>query len=162
MQKLLQISSTTVIFLLLSVRSYAYGDVFLYPYKASNTHVYTRPYSGYFKALNGDFHDASKYYKSESVELNVTGFLLIKWSSATTLKLPWFLDLGYKSKLYSVDPVIKIGVYVVNIDGSRKIELGVDNLLREFHCGTGLPWVDKPAAYSSKQAAVSVRWTLEF
>ena len=170
--------SAILIFLFLSLKTYAFGDVILYPFKASNTHVYTRPYSGYFEALNGDFHDASKYYKSESIELNVSGFLLFPWSYSTTLKLPWFLDLGYKSKLYSVDPVIKVGVHVVNINGNRKIELGVDNLIkiggeviewpcvddlfREFHCGTGLPWVDKPAASPIKQTAVSVRWTMAF
>jgi len=156
----------------------AFGEIALYPYKGSNEHVYTKPYSGHFRAINGDYHDASEYYKSERVELNATGLLLISRSPSTTLKLPWFIDLGYKSRLYSVDPVIEFGVLVVNVKENRTFEFGLDNLIkiggkvserpcvdsfnREFHCGTGLPWIDRPEVFQGKKITLSVSWRLTF
>ena len=154
------------------------GEIALYPYKGSNKHVYTKPYSGHFQAINGDYHDASEYYKSERLELNASGLLLISWSPSTTLKMPWFIDLGYKSRLYNVDPVIEFGVFVVNIKENRTLEFGLDNLIkiggkvseqpcvdsfyREFHCGTGVPWTDSPKVFQGKKITLSVSWKLMF
>lgn len=166
------------VFILFACSNNAYGEIALYPYKGSNKHVYTKPYSGHFQAINGDYHDASEYYKSERLELNASGLLLISWSPSTTLKMPWFIDLGYKSRLYNVDPVIEFGVFVVNIKENRTLEFGLDNLIkiggkvseqpcvdsfyREFHCGTGVPWTDSPKVFQGKKITLSVSWKLMF
>lgn len=170
--------SLITIFIFCLFSNNAFGEVLLFPYEGSNKHIYTKPYSGHFNALNGDYHDASEYYKSERLELNISGLLLIAMSPSTTLRLPWFVDLGYKSRLYSVDPLIEFGVHVVNIKGNRTFEFGLDNLVkiggevseqpcvdslyREFHCGTGVPWTDKPEISDSKHLVLSIRWTLNF
>lgn len=156
----------------------AFSEIALYPYRGSNKHVYTKPYSGHFQAINGDYHDASEYYKSERLELNANGLLLISWSPSTTFKMPWFIDLGYKSRLYNVDPVIEFGVFVINIKENRTLEFGLDNLIkiggkvseqpcvdsfyREFHCGTGVPWTDRPKVFQGKKIALSLSWKLMF
>ena len=96
----------------------------------------------------------------------------------TTLKIPWSFDNGYKSDLFNTNPVLQLGAFLVVKRSNLLIEFGANNLLqiggrvseracvdslsREFHCGTGLPWVDRPPANIDNQKKFLVRVTYSF
>lgn len=130
----------------------------IYPTSGASEHYYGRPYTGFFTSANGEFHDASDYYRSNSSELHLKGIALLRASETEFIKFNWILDFGYSSELYTVRPSLMTDIsYVIakqnvtyNLGLKNAIMLGgkieesacVDVLSREFHCGTGLPWAD--------------------
>ena len=132
--------------------------VISYPTSGYSSHFYKVPYTGHFTAVNGSYFDASQYYKSQRVELNISGFTAVFLNEAWTLKFDWTFDQGFYSDLYQVGSSLKSNVTFIKSLENAKIELGlqnailmggsvqenacIDTLKREFHCGTGLPWSD--------------------
>lgn len=121
-------------------------------------HAYGIPYTGHFTALNGNYFDASQFYESKKPEIHISGFTAFFFPNGWTLKLDWIADLGYSSDLFEVSPSIRSDLIFIRSVENVNIEVGladflllggnvtesacVDSLYRDFHCGTGLPWVD--------------------
>lgn len=138
----------------------AAADFIFTPTSGSSTHQFSSPYSGKFQAINGESFDVSQYYASSQTELYLSG--LVKWDMdhGLSFTVPWSFDLGYESDLFKTDPVLQLGVSVNVLSENQSFRFGVNNLLtiggnitetacvdrllRDFHCGTGLPWVDRP------------------
>ena len=132
--------------------------VISYPISGFSSHFYKVPYTGHFTAVNGSYFDASQYYKSQRVELNISGFTAVFLNKIWTLKFDWTFDQGFYSDLYQVGSSLKSNITFIKSLENTKIELGlqnailmggsvqekacIDTLNREFHCGTGLPWSD--------------------
>ena len=94
------------------------------------------------------------------------------------LTVPWSFDLGYKSELFKTDPVLQLGLSINFSFQNKSIILGVNNivsiggqvdespcidrLFREFHCGTGLPWVDKPDPFKDDIKTYQLEYRIVF
>ena len=130
----------------------------LLPKSGSSKHLYAVPYDGFFVALNGVIHDASQYYRPTQNELNIAGIAAIFLADGISFKFNLNFDLGYKSDLYTVGPSLLTGLTLIETENEYQLEIGlqnaffiggnvsetacVDDLLREFHCGLGIPWSD--------------------
>lgn len=130
----------------------------IYPTSGASKHYYGKPYTGFFTSANGDFHDATDYYQSNSSELHLRGIALLAASETEIIKFTWILDFGYRSELYTVKPSLMTDISYITakknvtysfglknaimLGGRIKERACVDILSREFHCGTGLPWAD--------------------
>ena len=152
--------------------------VMIYPTAGINKHAFYLPYSGLFMAANGKVFDASKYYKPLRPELNISGLLAVFLLDGYTLKFNWLVDLGYYSDLYIVHPSVLAGLSAIKSDDYRKIEFGIQNLFfiggkvsenscvdelqREFHCGTGQPWSDYRGYSIKPNMGIHVTWTTFF
>jgi hypothetical protein len=130
----------------------------IYPTDGGSVHYYGKPYTGLFTSANGEFHDASEYYQSNSSELHLKGIALLTPSESQFIKFNWILDFGYHSELYSVATSLMTDISYIILEKNTTYTFGlknaimlggrikespcVDSLSREFHCGTGLPWTD--------------------
>lgn len=139
----------------------ASADVFFLPTSGSSGHQFSSPYSGKFQAINGEYFDVSQYYASSRTELYLSGLVMWDINDGLSFTVPWSFDLGYESDLFKTDPVLQLGVSVNVSSENQSFRFGVINLLtiggnitetpcidrlfRDFHCGTGLPWVDRPS-----------------
>lgn len=153
-------------------------NVFSYPTSGSSLHYYHIPYSGHFVAANGTHFDASQYYQRTGTELNVSGVTAFFLADDFSVKLNWTADLGYRSKLYQVSPSILGGVSLIKSYKTTKFEFSlknlfflggkvrewpcVDELQREFHCGTGLPWSDYSQHLINPEMGIQMAWTKYF
>ena len=152
--------------------------VVTYPTSAEDKHFYNVPYSGLFRALNGKFHDKSIYFASKTQQLNISGFTAFFFPNEWTLKFDWTIDRGFNSELYDVDPSLVSDIEIIKFFENTKIELGlsnaffvggrvseracIDELAREFHCGTGLPWSDHIPHRILNNIGFSINWTVYF
>ena len=155
-----------------------YADVYFIPTNGSDRHEYSAPYSGSFRAINGEVFNVSDYYETTSVELSMEGLALWDVKKGVTVTVPWSFDLGYDSELFQTDPVLQLGLSVtiytdksslsfgatnlVTIGGHVRERPCADRLLREFHCGTGLPWVDRPAPNMNDFKDLSISYRMTF
>lgn len=156
----------------------ALAKFFIFPTSGSSSHHYSSSYSGTFRSIDGRIFDVRRFYESRKLELNVKGVAFWQVAKFTTLKIPWSFDNGYKSDLFNTNPVLQLGAFLVVKRSNLLIEFGANNLLqiggrvseracvdslsREFHCGTGLPWVDRPPANIDNQKKFLVRVTYSF
>lgn len=177
MQPLVKIFQALCVFITF-IGQAAQSEIFVIPLSGQDEHVYTTPYSGVFTALDGKVFDLSHYYVSSHPEFNMNGLAFWTVSETLTFKVPWFLDAGYSSRLYEVDPVVKLGIFAIINSDKTSIEVGVTNLVviggkvnetscidelwREFHCGSGLPWVIKPVIPSNDILSFSIKWAFKF
>ena len=162
--------------LLILTGKLAYADFVFYPLHGSDKHTYSSPYDGRFTALNGERYDVSEFYTSRKLELNIAGVALWTKSPQLSIKLPWFFDYGYTSTLYNSEPILQVGVFFIINENKNSLEFGLSNLLqiggkiserpcvdhlsRDFHCGTGLPWVDRsiPTKNDTQKFIVTYRF----
>lgn len=123
-------------------------------------------------------YDVSNYYTSSRLELSVTGLVLWDAPEKLSVTIPWNFDIGYHSTLFQTDPVLQLGISIRKKLKNRSVTFGVTNLLtlgghvrespcvdslsREFHCGTGLPWVDRPLPDKNNMKTFSVMYRLNF
>jgi hypothetical protein len=158
--------------------SNAKADVIFLPLSGADSHKFSSPYSGRFRAINGNSFDVSKYYVSSSLELFFNGLVMWEARDNLTLTIPWYFDIGYQSELFHTDPVLQLGLSANFSSQNHSIILGVNNLLtigghirgrpcmdrlfRDFHCGTGLPWVDRPKPTKNDHKTFFVRYRLVF
>ena len=123
-------------------------------------------WTGSFVAPNGKLFDVSHLYKSERQTFNLSGYFLFgKSRSKTIFLIPFKYDNGFSAPLYSAKKRLDIGVILNRRINTRvSMNFGVFDLYslggkitenpcldmfnREFHCGSGLPWVDyRPQAH---------------
>ncbi len=138
-------------------------------------------WSGHFIAANGIKFDVSNLYKSTKPQLNISGqFVFYLPKRNTNFVLPINYDNGYASPLYSAQRRLDIGLWVIHSPYEKlALRLGIANLLtfggtirekpcvdqfvRGFHCGTGLPWIDyQPSAHrklSRKTATIQLTYS---
>ena len=156
----------------------ACADFIFYPLYGSGKHTYSSPYDGRFTALNGERYDVSEFYTSNRLELNVSGVALWTKSPQLSIRLPWYFDNGYKSTLYNSEPVLQVGVFFIVYKSQSSLEFGISNLLRvggniserpcvdhlsrDFHCGTGLPWVDRSIPTKNDQQKIMIKYRFAF
>ena len=133
----------------------------------SSNYTQSEVWTGNFVAPNGKSFDVSHLYKSERQTFNLSGYFLFGKSSAkTSFLIPFKYDNGFSAPLYSAKNRLDFGL-VINrkIDTKLSMTFGVielyslggkitenpclDGFDREFHCGSGLPWVDyRPQAHA--------------
>lgn len=156
----------------------AFADFIFTPISGSSHHQFSSPYSGKFRAINGDSFDVSHYYASSSTELNVNGLAMWKTDDGLSITVPWSFDLGYKSDLFETNPVLQLGLSVEVSSARHSFRFGISNLViiggnvteractdslfRDFHCGTGLPWVDRPSPNKNDTEVFSLNYRLVF
>ena len=156
----------------------AVADFIFTPISGSSSHQFSSPYSGKFQAINGDSFDVSEYYASLSTELHLNGLVMWDINDRVTATVPWNFDAGYKSDLFKTDPVLQLGLSVNVSSPNQSIRFGITNLItiggsvtekpcvdilfRDFHCGTGLPWVDRPSPTKSDVKVYSIIYQLVF
>ena len=105
---------------------------------------------------------------------------LVMWDTdgGLTITVPWSFDLGYKSDLFKTNPVLQLGLSVNFLSQNQSVRLGVSNLItiggkvtetacvdslfRDFHCGTGLPWVDKPNPSKNDSQVYNINYRFAF
>lgn len=141
-----------------------------------SSHRATNVWTGKFTAYDGTQFDVSHYYNSEAPELSAS-FNISKYiTDQITLFSPVFIDAGYQSHLYTVNPLLTAGIGLVMAQQSSQISFYATNLFqyggavsetscydwlnRDFHCGTGIPWTDYQQKTS--QLPVTFRLNLKF
>ena len=170
--------SFTIALLIILTGRLAYAEFKFYPLDGSGKHTYSSPYDGRFTALNGEEYDVSEFYTSNKLELNVSGVALWTKSPQLSIRLPWYFDNGYKSTLYNSEPVLHVGVFFMMYKNQNSLEFGISNLLRiggtiserpcvdhlsrDFHCGTGLPWVDRSIPTKNEQQKIMITYRFAF
>mgnify|MGYP001193406726 CR=1 FL=1 len=139
-------------------QSVANHNIKLLEINGSNNYSMSNVWEGNFTAANGKNFYLGKYYQSLNSELSINGKLLIDLREDYFLILPFAYDNGYKSDLFRASPIISTGFSVYKRYQNLMVGFGFDNLFleggdiiefpcidmynREFHCGTGVPWVD--------------------
>lgn len=148
--------------------SIRFSDVYV-----EGTHQVTTPYTGLFVAPNNEKYDTSRFYKSSGVLLHGQFIASRKFNNIGTIRIPVFFDVGYSSILYTANPFISMGVQLdMSLSETTSIIIGVSNLSqiggevserpcvdvfnRDFHCGTGRPWGDRPLLEASLPSVVSI------
>lgn len=138
------------------------------------THKHTKPYSGLFVAANNQLYDVSQFYKHSGLLLHGQFVLSKRLNNFGKFYIPVFFDVGYSSTLYSVEPFLSTGVLFeidwsdnqsIIIGASNVVQIGgnisehpcIDQFSRDFHCGTGLPWGDRPILETSLPSIVSLK-----
>ena len=147
----------TLLSLLVSKTVYGTSLIQFKNSQGSNTYSQSMIWSGNFVAPNGKQFQLGNFYKSKDIELNLKTNLVYKLTSSL-LVIPIKFDNGYKSDLLNVTPIYTMGLIMSKKIKNLNILVGVDNLIklggnikekpcfdkfkREFHCGTGEPWID--------------------
>lgn len=126
----------------------------------SSDYSQSEVWTGHFVAPNGKLFDVSHLYKSKRQTFNLSGYFLLGKSNArTSFLIPFKYDNGFSAPLYSAKERLDIGLILNRrIDTRLSVNFGVldlsslggeitenpcvDGFNREFHCGSGLPWVD--------------------
>lgn len=135
---------------------------------------------GQFIAPNGLKFDTSKLYQSDRPEFNLSAQLLIlNPKQNTNFIVPIRFDNGYKSPLYSAQRRLDIGFWAVHFPNEKlMLAFGFSNILttggkinenpcvdsfsREFHCGTGLPWMDYKDYSHTKKSMKEIAFKLRY
>jgi hypothetical protein len=125
-----------------------------------NRYQATPVWSGIFKAPNDVVYQTPHLYHPHNTPIFIKGYYQTYLKNKhMLLRIPVTFDNGYESALFSADPSLTLGInlnFRVNpsilisssilnftrIGGSIKERPCRDSFLRQFHCGTGLAWVD--------------------
>lgn len=134
------------------------AQLLLHNFNAKSEHRHSDVWSGVFKSLDGNVHDASRYFKSKTIEGYVEGTFEYTITNHLSIVLPFEVDLGYDSDLYKAKPSLALGLgfavaddtWAITTSVDRAFAFGgdivetpcVDSFERDFHCGTGIPWSD--------------------
>ena len=146
-----------LILILISKPAYSGNNIIFADTKGSSNYLQTHVWGGNFTAPNGEKFHLGNYYKSQNTEINLKTNILYKINS-NLLIFPVNFDNGYKSNLLEVKPIYSMGFLIskelenlkfifgfnnaFKIGGSIKEKPCYDKFDREFHCGTGQPWID--------------------
>ena len=152
--------------------------VTVYPTSMSDIHRFELPYTGHFKAINGNSFDVSEYYQPANTEFNISGVILLFLDNGTTIRIDGHFDNGFRSALYEVDQSLSFGLNITKTFENKHLNLGISNLLlfgasvkeracvddlqRDFHCGTGLPWSDYKGFEIQLQPKAILKWSVYF
>lgn len=146
-----------LILILISKPVYSNKNIIFADTEGSSNYSQTHVWDGNFIAPNGKKFHLGNYYKSQNTEINLKTNILYKINS-NLLIFPVNFDNGYKSNLLVVKPIYSMGFLIskelenfkfifgfnnaFKIGGSIKEKPCYDKFDREFHCGTGQPWID--------------------
>ncbi len=124
----------------------------------SANYVQSEVWHGRFTALNGQAFDVSEFYEPEYPNFHLEGILSYPIANRGDVIIPFLFDAGYKSALFVAGPLLSLGIgytrnfgnfgfyfgshHVLKIGGKISEKPCIDKFNREFHCGTGLAWVD--------------------
>ena len=160
--------------LALSISSFSFSDSIEFSgVYIEGTHKITTPYSGLFVAPNNELHDMSKFYENSGLLLHGQFVASKRFNKTGTFYIPVFFDVGYNSILYKAEPFISMGVlFQTNLSDTTSIivearnvaQVGgyiserpcIDEFDRDFHCGTGRPWGDRPQLKASLPSILSI------
>jgi hypothetical protein len=132
--------------------------------QAESRHAGSKVWQGRFTGLNGQIYDVSDFYQSNRPRFSAraifskTAQRRPRQRSVTWL-VPISVDAGYQAKLYQAAPLFSIGLgAAIALAPQSMVSLRIDNALRlggtiseqpcydgfrrQYHCGTGLAWVD--------------------
>lgn len=122
-------------------------------------HLTSSPWSGNFTAINGKAFKVTEFYKNRRPEMNIkTGIALVNRNNLK-ISIPVHFDNGFKSDLYNASRYLGTGISlyyrkskdvfltfeahdILQINNGVKERPCYDAFRREFHCGTGSPWID--------------------
>lgn len=157
-KKMIKIVAVSSIWIVALHSKQASAQLLLHNFNAKSEHRHSVAWSGVFKSLDGNVHDASRYFKSKRIEGYVEGTFEYTLTNQLSIVLPFEVDLGYHSVLYKAEPSLALGLgfavagetWAITTSIDRAFSFGgnivetpcVDSLEREFHCGTGIPWSD--------------------
>ena len=136
----------------------------LFSLRAESRHAASKVWNGSFTGLNGQHFDVSDFYQSNQPNFSLRAIFKKttnrpRSNRPVTWLLPISVDAGYEAQLYQASPFLSVGFgAAVTLDTGAMVSLRLDNALRlggkineqpcfdsfkrEFHCGTGLAWVD--------------------
>ena len=137
---------------------------------------------GRFVALNGKAFDASEFYKPTYQGFFLDGILTYGLGGHGVLAVPFLFDAGYRSALFVAEPLLSLGFgytrslenfgfyigsrHALKIGGAIEEKPCIDDFNREFHCGTGMAWVDAVRGgilkKSNIQSSIEFRIAYEF
>lgn len=133
-------------------------------------------WQGRFVALNGEAFDVSEFYAPKYQGFFLDGILTYRLAEHGEFVIPFLFDAGYRSALFVAEPLLSLGFgytrslenfgfyvgsrHALKIGGAIKEKPCVDDFNREFHCGTGMPWVDARQNGILKKS--SIQGSIEF
>ena len=126
---------------------------------ARDQHLTSRPWSGRFKALNGDAYFVDEFYTSQRPNFNIKMGLYAAQRNKTRYIINLHYDNGFDAALYDAERYVGLGLSahrqmsqysrlslhlldVLQLGGKVSERPCYDAFRREFHCGTGLAWRD--------------------
>jgi len=132
--------------------------------KAESRHAASKVWNGSFTALNGHHYDVSDFYQSKQPNFSLRAIFKKttnrpRSNRPVTWLLPIAIDAGYEAKLYQAAPLLSIGFgaaitlapqsmlsmridNAVRLGGDIREQPCYDGFRRQYHCGTGLAWLD--------------------
>ena len=144
-------------------------------------HQTSRPWSGYFLAMNGRAYNVSPFYETKTPELNAKSAIEIYRSGVLKLSIPIHFDNGWRADLYQADRFLGLGLSayyaptrkdlitlhlldIVQLGGQVTEQPCYDSFRREFHCGSGNPWSDVKGRLDGRttDARVKISWRQRF
>ena len=164
---------STILLLLSSIFNTAKADgLYLLSLEASSSHMASSVWTGRFSAIDGRQIDASEHYKAKNFMFSANGTAAFDLTPASSIILPFVVDAGYQSDLYKAQPLMSLGIGYVAVAKQWQFSLlatdllawggtvtespCVDSFVREFHCGTGLPWVDYRVNQPTRNSSVKL------
>ena len=118
-------------------------------------------WSGRFQSYNGAFYDASNLYERKNISVTMQQTFYVAVDDLVIFS-PTHFDTGYKSDLFTSQPVFAVGLGVqkklsnatLEIVGRNLLQIGgetserpcVDSFKRRYHCGVGVSWSDASSA----------------
>jgi len=132
--------------------------------KAESRHAASKVWPGKFTSLNGQSYNVQNFYQSNQPNFSARAiFKKTALSNRANPQVTWLLpiafDAGYEAKLYQAAPLLSIGFgAAITLAPQSMLSLRIDNALRlggtiseqpcydgfrrQYHCGTGMAWVD--------------------
>jgi hypothetical protein len=164
---------STLLLLLYSISNTVIADgLYLLSLEGSSHHRSSSVWTGKFVAADGRQFDTSNLYQAQNLLLSAKGVAAIDVNQDSSIILPFTLDAGYHSELYTSKPLVSFGIgyaataerWQFSLIATDLLVLGgevaetpcVDAFVREFHCGTGLPWVDYRLVQPPRNRAIKL------
>jgi hypothetical protein len=126
---------------------------------AKSEHAGSKVWSGHFTAPNRRHYDASDFYAPRNQPFSLKAIFAKPDTGGVTWLLPIALDTGHRAQLYQAAPLFSLGMgAAIALPGRAMVSVRAENMLRlgggvseqpcydrfrrQFHCGTGMAWLD--------------------
>ena len=127
--------------------------------KAESRHAGSKVWQGKFTGLNGQLYDVSGFYQAKRPTFSARAIFTKAEGKKMNWLLPITVDGGYQARLYQAEPLLGLGFgAAISLAPQTMLSLRLDNALRlggiireqpcydgfrrQYHCGTGLAWLD--------------------